>query len=51
MQLSKESKKFPRNFIAFLESRLNFEPIEKHLPHNLSISEIIDSERCGCLNA
>ena len=45
MQLSHKAKTFCRNFIAFLESTLNFEHFEKKKkkkePHNLSISEIL----------
>ena len=38
--------------MAVLEYALNFEYFEiKHEPHNFSISEIIDSQRCGYLNA
>ena len=52
MQLSKKSKTFCFNFIAFLESTLNLEHFYKrHEPHHLSISEIIDSEKRGNLNA
>ena len=39
-------------FFAFLESELNFQCFEKkNEPHRSSISEVIDSERCACLNA
>ena len=35
-------------FLLFLESKLNLKHFEKKIePHTLSISEIIDSERCG----
>ena len=54
MQLSKKPKIFCVNFIAFLESTLNFKHFEKeHDPHSLSISENIDcslERRCD-LNA
>ena len=46
MQLSQKPNTFCCFFIAFLESKLNFEHFEeKNEPHSLSISEIIDSER------
>ena len=59
MQLSKKPKTFLLHFycvfIAFLESKLKFEHFEKkkrkNEPHSLSISEIIDTERRGYLNA
>ena len=53
MQLFKKPKTFCCIFIAFLESTLNFEYFEKKKKksHSLSISEIIDSERRGYLNA
>ena len=52
MQLSKKPKTFCRNLIVFLECTLNFEHFEnKNERHSLSISEIIDSERQGYLNA
>ena len=52
MHLSKQPKLFCCFFIAFLESTLNFEHFEKKFElHSLSISEIIDSERRGYLNA
>ena len=39
-------------FIAFLESVLNLQRFQKKIElHSLSISEIIDSERRGYLNA
>ena len=39
------------NFIAFLESTLNFEHFKKkNEPRNLSISEIMDSEKRRYLN-
>ena len=39
-------------FIAFLESKLNFQLFEKKKKtHSFSISEIIDVERCGYINA
>ena len=38
-------------FFAFLESELNFQCLEKkNEPHTSSVSEVIDSERCVCLN-
>ena len=52
MQLPKKPKIFCCNFIVFLESTLNFEHFEKkNEHHSLSISEICDSEKRGCLNA
>ena len=52
MQVSKKPKTFCCNFIDFLESKLKFKHFEqKSEPHSLSISEIIDSERRGYLNA
>ena len=51
MQLSKKPKIFCCNFIAVLDSKLNFEHFEKYEPCSLSISEIIDSERRDYLNA
>ena len=52
MQLSKKPKMFCCYFIAFLRSIFNFQRFEnKNEPHSLSISEIIDSERRGYLNA
>ena len=55
MQLSKKPKHFAAK-ITFLKSKLNFERFEKKKPkktepHSLSISEIINSERRGYLNA
>lgn len=38
-------------FIAFLESTLNFQLFEKKKTDSFSISEIIDVERCGYINA
>ena len=50
-QLSEKPKSFFGIFIAFLESRLNFEDFEKkNEPHSLSISEVIDCERRAYLN-
>ena len=49
-QLSKKVKIFDYDFIAFLDSTLNFEDLIKNGPYNLSISEITDSERHGYLN-
>ena len=51
VQLSKKPNTFCRFFIAFLESTCNFERFEKNELHSLSISEIINSERRGYLNA
>ena len=52
MQLSHKAKTFCRNFIAFLESTLNFEHFEKKKePPRFSISEVIDSEKRSYLNA
>ena len=51
MQLSKKLKTFCGNFIEYLESTLNFEHYEnKHEPHSVSLSQIIDSKKCGYLN-
>ena len=51
MQLSKTPKTCCSNFIAFLESTLNFEDFrKKNEPLSLSTSEIIDSKRRGYLN-
>ena len=51
MELKKKPKIFCLIFIAFLESKLNFESLEKiNQPHSLSISEVIDSERRADLN-
>ena len=38
-------------FLAFLESKLNFEHFKENEPHSFSVSEIIDSERRGYSNA
>ena len=52
MHLSKQLETFFWNFLAVFESTLTFENFEiKNKPHNLSISEITDSERRGFLNA
>ena len=48
MQLSKKPNTFCCFFIAFLESTCNFEHFELY---SLNISEIINSERRGYLNA
>ena len=40
-----ENKKFFSIFIAFLESKLNFEHFEKNGPYSSGISEVIVSER------
>ena len=52
MQLSEKPKTFFEFFIAFLESKVNFEHFEKkkNESHNLSISEVIDFERRAYLN-
>ena len=48
----KKSKSVCGIFITFFESKLNLEHFQKNNePHSLCISEIIDSERCGYLNA
>ena len=52
MQLFEKSKTFSCFLIVFLESTLNVEHFfKKNDLHSLSISEIIDSERSGYLNA
>ena len=51
VQLSKKRKTLCCNFIAVLKSTLNFIHFEKNEAHSFSISEIIDSERRGYLNA
>ena len=51
LQLSLKKKKNWCNFIAFLESTLNFEHFGKNEAHSLSISQIIDSEKRGYLSA
>ena len=38
-------------FVALLESTLSFQCSEKSEPHRPSISELIDSKKCGYLNA
>ena len=51
-QLSEKPKILSQYFIAFLESTLNFEHLEKkNEPHGSSISKVIDSERRTYLNA
>ena len=51
MELFEKPKIFCLIFIAFLESKLNFESLEKiNQPHSLRISEVIDSERRADLN-
>ena len=48
MQLSEERKSFPRLFVPFLDSRLNFEHFEKkHDGHSSCIAEITDCENLG----
>ena len=49
--ISQKQKTFSGFFIAFLECSLNLEHFEKKDEHpSLIITEIIDSERVGCLN-
>ena len=49
--ISQKQKTFSGFFIAFLECASNLEHFEKKHEHpSLLISEIIDSERVGCLN-
>ena len=49
--ISQKEKTFSAFFIAFLECASNSEHFEKKDKHlSLIISEIIDSERVGCLN-
>ena len=51
MELFEKPKNSFLIFIAFLESKLNFESLEKrNQPHSLRISEVIDSERRADLN-
>ena len=51
MELFEKPKIFCLIFIAFLESKLNFESLEKiNQPYSLRISEVIDSERRADLN-
>ena len=51
MELFEKPKNSCLIFIAFLESKLNFESLEKrNQPHSLRISEVIDSERRADLN-
>ena len=50
--LSQERKTFSGIFSAFSESSLNFVHFEKNDQlYNLKILEVIDSEKCGFLNA
>ena len=52
MQLSKNPKTIYFISIEFSKSSLNFEHFDQnHLPHSLYISEVIDSEKRGYLNA
>ena len=52
LQLSEKLKTFSQGFIAFLESKLNFEHFEKNdEPHSSSIYEVTGSERRAYLNA
>ena len=49
--ISQKQKTFAGFFIEFLECSSNLELFEKKDEHpSLIISEIIDSERVGCLN-
>ena len=49
--ISQKKKTFSGFFITFLECSLNLEHFEKKDEHpSLIITEIIDSERVGCLN-
>ena len=49
--ISQKQKTFSRFFIAFLECASNLEHFGKKDEHpSLIITEIIDSERVGCLN-
>ena len=51
-KLSKKPSIFCCIFFAFFASKLNFQCFKKkNEPHSASISEVIDSERCACLNA
>ena len=46
MELSGEQKTFFQFFSSFLKSSLNLEHFpKKHDPHNLSISEVTDSQK------
>ena len=50
--LSEKPSMFSCIVLPFLESKLNLRPSEKsNSPHRLSISEVIESERCAYLNA
>ena len=52
MHLSAKPNTFCWIFIPVLASKLNFQYFEKkNEPHNLSISEVIDCEKCAYLNA
>ena len=52
--LSKKPKKFSEIFIAFFQSTQNFAHFQKkkkNQNHKLNISQVIDTEKCGYLNA
>ena len=50
--ISQKQKMFSRFFIAYIECASNLEHFEKKEEHpSLIVSEIIDSERVGYLNA
>ena len=51
-ELSQKASIFCCIFFAFFKLELNFQCFEKkNEPHSSSISEVIDSERCACLNS
>ena len=51
-QLSSKPKTFSATFIAFLKCTENFERFEKKDNlHSFNISRVIDSEKCGYMNA
>ena len=52
MPLSQKLKTFPQIFIAFSQSAQNFEHVEeKDRPYSLNISEVVDFQKNGYLNA
>ena len=52
MKLSEKTSIFRRIFFAFLKCTINFQCFgKKNQPHSSIISEVVDSERCACLNA
>ena len=52
MHISSKPKTFSSCFIALWKSTQNFEAAQrKDDLHSLNISEVIDSEQCGFLNA